>query len=864
MGNKFKLNAVTWAIVLAVMVTTASPLFAALSDTKIEYSWKRLASGTTTPQFRASGIAGAPLISSQNAGNDVATGIASDANSRVFSVGFTNSIRFGTVSSNIAGSNDVWYARYGTTTPASGGSSDGGGLTLADVDDTTLKTIVGEGEPFSFTLGTTGDDRGMGIAVDKNGTSSVYITGFTSGSLDSDGDADFTNSNAGDYDLFLTKVTAATGSVPWTRLIGGTGDDRGYAVAVDSGVDKNVYAVGESNSAAFGTYGDGGTVSNSASGGYDVLVVKWKGDGDVAATTPAQIWTRFLGSAGFDSARGVAVDVNENVYIAGVTNGAYEGLTALGGKDIFVQEIDLNGFDGSWKIIQGTAGDDEATGIVITEDSDEGDFVYVSGSTDGSLNSQTSYGKKDAFVMKIKRSDGTVQWTELVGSTENDRGTGLTVDTNTNKVYLVGTTEGAMDKDGVNSGTDKHSATGSTDAFVAQLDIVTGNWERTQVLATAQRDIANGVAVKPKSTMLFVAGTTDGTPSINFPNTRSGGLDAFDWKLSALEDIAVSSDGDLRFANQELNVTGTRTVTVTNLTSTAITMGTIVASAPFSVDIVNGSQVPGWAACTEGLSVAASGGTCTALLKFSPTSGGVFIDNIVFNITGTNTPTSLDLQVKGKGIGVTAAATDRATITSPDPNDATVDICGNVTEFKWQASSSGTDDQYWLYVGTKPGGRDIYSATQNTDTKVSVSIPSATNIYVTLWTRQGTVWRSKQYTYACSSGPSASNVKATLTDPTTVPTANVTDGTAKQALTSSTTTFKWSDGTNVSEYWLYVGTTVGGSEIFTSSKATVSKQATVLSIPTGGASANAYTRIWSHFNNGSWEFNDYHYTQPTS
>jgi len=360
--------------------------------------------------------------------------------------------------------------------------------------------------------------------------------------------------------------------------------------------------------------------------------------------------------------------------------------------------------------------------------------------------------------------------------------------------------------------------------------------------------------------MLYVTGFSNGTPStLDFPNTRAGGADVLDWKLSGLDDIAVSSDGALRFADQELNTTGTRTVTITNLSTAAVTMGTIVTSSPFSVDLTDSTITAGQAACSESFVLAASGGTCTALLKYTPTTNSFSTANIVFNITGTNTPTSLDLQVKGKPLGITSAETDRATLLTPDTS---TDICGVIQEFTWQAGSSGTDAQYWLYIGTKPGGRDVYSESQSTGTSVSVSIPSATNVYVTLWTRQSTVWRSKQYTYTCSSGPSASNVKATITAPLTVPTVDDMDVTSQ--IGTSTSTFKWTSGTNVTEYWLYLGTTQGASDIYTSPKATQSTQVTVQSIPIGGTGANAYTRIWSHFSNGSWEYYDYHYTQPDS
>jgi len=82
----------------------------------------------------------------------------------------------------------------------------------------------------------------------------------------------------------------------------------------------------------------------------------------------------------------------------------------------------------------------------------------------------------------------------LVGSTRNDKGLGLTVDSNTGKVYLVGTTEGNMDQDGASGGTSLTNS-GATDVFVAVLDTSDGTWGKTIVLGTLQQDVGNGIAV---------------------------------------------------------------------------------------------------------------------------------------------------------------------------------------------------------------------------------------------------------------------------------------------------------------------------------------------------------------------------------
>jgi vibriolysin len=75
-------------------------------------------------------------------------------------------------------------------------------------------------------------------------------------------------------------------------------------------------------------------------------------------------------------------------------------------------------------------------------------------------------------------------------------------------------------------------------------------------------------------------------------------------------------------------------------------------------------------------------------------------------------------------------------------------------------------------------------------------------------------------------------------------------------LSGGTTAFSWDTGTNVTEYWLYVGTTGAGTfNIFNQSTGTT-RSATVTSIPTSGT---VYVRLWSKIS-GVWQFGDSTYT----
>ena len=64
-------------------------------------------------------------------------------------------------------------------------------------------------------------------------------------------------------------------------------------------------------------------------------------------------------------------------------------------------------------------------------------------------------------------------------------------------------------------------------------------------------------------------------------------------------------------------------------------------------------------------------------------------------------------------------------------------------------------------------------------------------------------------------------------------------------LTGSSTTFTWTTGTGVSYYYLWIGTTAGGNDLY---QAGISGTSTTVSLPTSGATV--YVRLWSVINGG--------------
>src|SRR5206468_3695516 len=100
-------------------------------------------------------------------------------------------------------------------------------------------------------LGGSFQDGGSGIAVDKAGN--AYVTG-TAGSLDfptTPGALKTATTNAQSPDAFVTKLDPSGSTLIYSTYLGGSRDDRGYGIAVDS--DGNAYVTGTTSSTDFPT-----------------------------------------------------------------------------------------------------------------------------------------------------------------------------------------------------------------------------------------------------------------------------------------------------------------------------------------------------------------------------------------------------------------------------------------------------------------------------------------------------------------------------------------------------------------------------------------------------------------------------------
>ena len=177
-------------------------------------------------------------------------------------------------------------------------------------------TPVG-GLVFSTYLGGTFSDFGYRVTVDGGGN--AYVTG-PSESLDFPitvtnvpGLVPKTSLYAGypaNYDAFLTKFTP-NGQLVYSTLFGGTNEDVGWDVAVDS--QGNAFVVGTTLSPDFPATHIFDPLRATNSGGHDVFVTA------INSNATAVFYSGYLGGIADDFGRGIAVDGESSAYIIGNT-----------------------------------------------------------------------------------------------------------------------------------------------------------------------------------------------------------------------------------------------------------------------------------------------------------------------------------------------------------------------------------------------------------------------------------------------------------------------------------------------------------------------------------------------------------------
>jgi len=292
---------------------------------------------------------------------------------------------------------------------------------------------------YSARFGGNLDDFSRGIALDISGN--AYITGWT---VCRSTVCTFPTVNAfqpnyagGNNDAFVTKIASSGSSLVYSTYLGGGKvingtEDWGEAIAVDN--TGSAYVTGYTYSPDFPVTAGAFDTSRA---GLDAFVTKFTPDG------LALIYSTFLGGAGREQGQGIAVDINGNAYVTGITESfdspftsAYEGFPVTAGAfqtkgsyDAFVTKLNAKGSALVYSTyLGGSAGVDRGWAIALDDAGNAcvtGDTASTNFPVSNAIQAAYGGGQSDAFVTKLNATGSGLVYSTFLGGNLWDEGRGI-------------------------------------------------------------------------------------------------------------------------------------------------------------------------------------------------------------------------------------------------------------------------------------------------------------------------------------------------------------------------------------------------------------------------------------------------------
>ncbi len=416
-------------------------------------------------------------------GDDFARDIAVDSTGATYITGWTLSVDF-PLASPLQGVNK-------------------GGILTGDAFVTKINP-AGTAVVYSTYIGGSGDEDSITIAVDSSGA--AYITGDTQS-------LNFPTTNSfqpiyggGLKDAFVAKLSPTGNSLVYSSFLGGTGEDNGKGLAIDS--TGAIYLTGWTASLNFPVVGP---VQAAMAGIQDAYVTK------INPAGTAIVYSTYLGGTDVDSGRAITVNSAGEAYVTGHTwsfnfplkfpvQGTFGGI-----KDVVVFKLNAAGNGLVFSTYLGGSSAEKSKGIALNSNG----AIYITGWTtssdfpvvaplQGALN-----GIQDAFVTKFAPPGRRILYSTYLGGSDSDSGRDIAVD-GADNIYVAGHTW-SPDFPLVNPAQAVFG--GLRDAFVTKINLTGTAVLYSTYLGGAGDDTARGVVVDSAGVVYL----TGGTDSLNFP-----------------------------------------------------------------------------------------------------------------------------------------------------------------------------------------------------------------------------------------------------------------------------------------------------------------------------------------------------------
>jgi hypothetical protein len=359
---------------------------------------------------------------------------------------------------------------------------------------------------YSTFLGGSGEDAGVAIAADSSG--SAYVLGqTTSTNFPLVGALQRTKKGCSCHvTTFVAKLNPAGTALLYSTYLGGSTDDEGLGIAVDSA--GNAYVTGGTQSTDFPTVNP---LQAGNLGGYDGFVAKLNPAGN------ALLYSTYLGGTGDDTFYGIAVDSQGAAYVTGASTSTDYPLASpfqaaiQGSTAAVVSKLNPAGSALDYSTYFGGSVQDSGLAIAV-DSSGEAYVAGVTGSSDLPLShafQAVNAGGGDGFVAKFNTAGSRLFFSTYLGGTGADVPNAIALDSARN-VYIAGYT-GSFDFPTANAlqATNNSGLTG----FVTRLDAAGSSLGYSTYLGGSVGDLATGIAVNSAGEA-YVAG---GTVSPDFP-----------------------------------------------------------------------------------------------------------------------------------------------------------------------------------------------------------------------------------------------------------------------------------------------------------------------------------------------------------
>jgi hypothetical protein len=590
-------------------------------------------------------------------GMDQPAGIAVDGTGSVYIAGYTNSLNFPLAA----------FGSLKTTTWMQNGSTPfiaqppPPHVFVAKLDPAGANLV------YADYIGGNSEDYAFALVLDS--ANEVYVTGSTASSNFPVVKA-YQSQQPGPYSGFLTKVSADGSSVLYSTYLGGNTYDQPASIAIDG--FGQVHVVGYTASQNFpvvnpyqasvsanqaGIYGEYGFLTKfSADGSSLVYSTYLAGNSNVAQTCGSgSCWP-----APNSAIAALAVDGNDNAYVAGTTNtynfpvtpGAFltSNTTQQDASIGFVSKFgSAGGLDYSTYFYASSGNPVGITAIAV----DNSGSAYITGTaqSDGTF-PITSTGICDpgvdglscgyAFVTKFDPTGSTLLYSTFLGPNNYASPEAIALDATGNAYLLTSTSSSLFQTDQAIEG-----YTSNQDLLLVEIDPAATTQLFSTYLGGSGNDGPSGIALDAVDD-IYIAGSTD---SSDLPITQGafqdqigGNIDAFVMKIGqGSVPTASLTPSALQFAQQPVGSTSqAQQVEFRDMSSLPLAVASISVTGDFAETDNCGTGIP-------------AAGNCTLSVTFTPTGAGVRTGSIVIKDNAGGSPHLVTLN--GSAVGPVVALT---------------------------------------------------------------------------------------------------------------------------------------------------------------------------------------------------------------